>query len=259
MSPLDGKRILITRARHQADPLIRSIEQAGGVAVVFPTIAIVPPRSWEDCDRKLDGLYMYDGLIFTSANAVSAFLARCKERNIELAEFMKKRVFAVGEKTKEILTTAHLPVTGVPEHTTAPEIARLLDNEDLTNRAFLFPCGNLAGNELSERLRTLGASVDRAVVYDTVLPSEAEVAPLANELLRDAIDVATFMSPSAFRNFMTILGDDRGRAIAGRLTIAVIGPTTADAVRRAGFRPAIVARAATAESLVESITEFFRH
>ena len=40
---LKGKRILVTRARTQAKPLVQGIEALGGEVVEFPTIEIRPP------------------------------------------------------------------------------------------------------------------------------------------------------------------------------------------------------------------------
>ncbi len=254
---LEGKHILVTRAREQAGDLIRCIEEAGGTAVVCPTIQIREPASWEACDRAIAGLYMYDGLLFTSSNAVSSFLERCTLKGQSLQELGAKRIFAVGGKTRQTLGEANIPVTAVPERSTARDLANLIGEEDLHGRAFLFPCGNLAGTLLAEHLRALGADVDRAVVYSTVLPSEQDIARLEQTILEGTIDVATFLSPSSFQNFSAILSAERVRKLASFMHLAAIGPTTAQAIREAGLDPAIIAEHTTVESLVDAIGKFF--
>ena len=67
--PLAGKRIVVTRARPQARTLARAIEQLGGEAIEFPTIAIKPALDLGRLDGAIKNLIRYDWLIFTSANA----------------------------------------------------------------------------------------------------------------------------------------------------------------------------------------------
>ena len=83
---LSGKTILVTRAAHQAASAVRIIERHGGTAIVFPTIEILPPPSWDACDRTLNILHMYDGIIFTSTNGVEFFFQRYQERNISVGD-----------------------------------------------------------------------------------------------------------------------------------------------------------------------------
>ncbi|MDI6767846.1 MAG: hypothetical protein QME52_13580 [Bacteroidota bacterium] len=55
---LTDKTILITRAASQARNIINLIEQQGGIPILFPTIEIIPPDSWEMLDKAIDGLYI---------------------------------------------------------------------------------------------------------------------------------------------------------------------------------------------------------
>ena len=93
---LEGISVVITRAPHQAGDLKDLVERNGGRAVLFPTIDIRPPDDYSGCDRAVDGLYMYDGLIFSSPNGVRGFLDRAKARGVEPATLAAKRVYAVG-------------------------------------------------------------------------------------------------------------------------------------------------------------------
>ncbi|HMD13177.1 MAG TPA: uroporphyrinogen-III synthase, partial [Bacteroidota bacterium] len=80
--------------------------QRGGTPVVFPTIQILPPDSWDGCDRALQGLYMYDGMIFTSTNGVVFFSRRCTEKSISKADLQSKQIFVIGEKPKQAIEQA---------------------------------------------------------------------------------------------------------------------------------------------------------
>ncbi|MFQ5539107.1 MAG: uroporphyrinogen-III synthase, partial [Candidatus Binatia bacterium] len=66
--PLLGRHIVITRPRRQANSFVREIEELGGEVVEFPTIEIVPPKSYSHLDRAIDRIESYDWIIFTSVN-----------------------------------------------------------------------------------------------------------------------------------------------------------------------------------------------
>ena len=77
--PLAGKRIVVTRARHQAPPLADLIRKVGGAPLPYPCIAILPPsdpRPLAECLRRLDE---YDWLLLTSGNSARA-IARSAAR-----------------------------------------------------------------------------------------------------------------------------------------------------------------------------------
>ena len=63
--PLFGQRVLVTRAREQASILAEKIEELGGEAWEFPTIAIRPPEDLTPLDQAIRENSTYDWLIFT--------------------------------------------------------------------------------------------------------------------------------------------------------------------------------------------------
>ncbi len=74
--PLNGRRILVTRAAHQAGKLSEGLRAAGAEAVEVPVLEIQPPVSFDALDAALRNLDDYDWLILTSANAVHALVER---------------------------------------------------------------------------------------------------------------------------------------------------------------------------------------
>ncbi len=74
--PLLGKRILVTRPRHQAGELAGRLEELGAVVSLLPTVEIREPADWGPVDRALDNLSQYQWLVFTSANGVDALIQR---------------------------------------------------------------------------------------------------------------------------------------------------------------------------------------
>ena len=68
--PLAGKRVLVTRAAHQAGKLSEGLRALGATPVEVPVLEIRHPESFEALDAALRTLAAYDWLILTSANTV---------------------------------------------------------------------------------------------------------------------------------------------------------------------------------------------
>ena len=98
--PLAGRRVLVTRAAHQAGKLSEGLRALGAEPVEVPVLEIRPPSSFEPLDEALRQLDHYDWLILTSANTVRALVERAAELGIALAPASLK-VAAVGEATAD--------------------------------------------------------------------------------------------------------------------------------------------------------------
>jgi uroporphyrinogen-III synthase/uroporphyrinogen III methyltransferase/synthase len=80
---------------------------------------------------------------------------------------------------------------------------------------------------------------------------------VVRRVLAGEFDVLTFASPSAAANFAALCGREALAGVSAHAKIAVIGETTADAVRNAGLPVDIVAPEATASGLVRGIEAYF--
>ncbi|MBA4312928.1 MAG: hypothetical protein C0417_09885 [Chlorobiaceae bacterium] len=254
---LSGKTILITRAGNQTAEIIDLINTNGGVAICFPTIEIHPPENWDPVDHALGKLYMYDGIIFTSWNGVSFFFERMKYLHAEISTLNKKNIFAVGEKTKKALTEQGVTSISVPEKHTALDLSRLMREENLNGKCYLFPKGDLAKDTIPSTLKYLGASVDDVIVYRTLPPSGENVEIIRAMLEANKIDVITFTSPSTVKNFFQIIGNDKNKYFSAKPRIAVIGPTTATALVEFDLEPDILPSQSSIEAMIESIIRYF--
>jgi uroporphyrinogen-III synthase len=254
---LSGKTFLVTRAAQQADNLVHLIEQHGGKAIAFPTIEITPPDSWQPVDKTIESLHMYDGLIFTSANGVEFFFQRMNVHEVPLDDVKNKLLFSVGEKTKQTLEHLGLSVTAVPDKFTAQDLTKMLQQEDLKGKSFLFPRGNLGNDSLPETVKTLGAHVEAVTVYKTMKPKFENIQRIRSLILYGSVNVATFTSPSTFRNITTLFSRQDLKQFFSKTKIAVIGPVTAKAVEDAGYDVEIIPKISTVESLVETIVKHF--
>jgi uroporphyrinogen-III synthase len=254
---LHNRTILITRQHEQAAALVSEVERRGGHAVLVPMIRIIPPETWVACDRAIRRLQEYRIVVFSSGNAVRSFYTRCAAIGVTPPSSDWQAAFAVGEKTLEAIEQFGVRVEGVPERYSASDMADLFSRKDVRGMSTLIPRGNLGREVIAQALREQGAVVDEVVVYRTVGPDPQDVASLPQRVTGCEFDVVTLASPSAARNFATLLPDDVLRDLARHTKIAVIGPTTREAVVALGLPCDIVATQATAQGLVDAIENYF--
>ena len=252
---LKNKQIVITRDVKQAAPFIKEIELNGGKAICFPTIVISEPEYWNEVDEKQNRLSDYDWLVFTSANSVMFFIKRLQRNEIKLPPV---RIAAIGSKTNKILQefgcSAHL----LPDNFTAMSLLSSFEQDDIKNKRILLPVSDIARNELYEGLRQRGAEVDRVVVYQNRMNDPENKKDVITLIQKNKIDVLTFFSPSAVRNFIKIIGPKVVDMIRRhRTVIAVIGPTTADAVRELNLTPTIESVNSTSDDLIRAIKAYY--
>jgi uroporphyrinogen-III synthase len=251
-----NRRILVTRQHEQAGEMIREIELRGGTAVVVPMIITGPPRAWAECDAAIDRLGTYDALVFTSVNAVESFVGRTRMLGIPPALLARARSVAVGEATASALAGNGLPVVLVPEKFAGASLASAL-GDSLAGKRVLIPRGNIARETLPEALREGGAIVETVTVYVTSGPEGIDRGRFVHRVLSGEFDVVTFASPSAAVNFGTLFQAEELSAVHNNARIAVIGPSTADAVKALGLPVDIIARESTARGLVLCIDEYY--
>ena len=254
---LHGRTILLTRQPEQAEEILGEIEARGGRALLFPTIEIVPPESWLGCDHALDHLGGYDGFIFTSVNAVSGFLERAIQRGVGPAVIGPRPVWAVGERTAKELIARGVAPEALPETFTGSSVAQQIRALAQPPRRLLLPQGELAGDALARELSAGGITVETVVVYRTVPASGRDPGEIRSKLSAGEIDVVAFFSPSAARNFAALFVREALSAVLSRSIVAVIGPTTGNALRELGVEPTVVAERSTARGIIDAIDQHF--
>jgi uroporphyrinogen-III synthase len=245
--------ILITRPREQSEELVRAIEQKGGRALVVPMIQIMPPESWEECDEALGHLAIYDGIILTSTNAVDGFVSRALTKGIGRADFSRCVWYAVGKKTGERIEQSGGRVEFIPDNFSAAALAEELERRSPARKRFLLPCGDQAREELKRNLEQAGAHVETPIVYRTAAPSDADRDQLLDALTAGEIDVVTFASPSAARNFAAVVPTRVMAQTEKRPKVVALGSTTAEAIRGLGYHVDAVATEASISGFVAAI------
>jgi uroporphyrinogen-III synthase len=253
--PLAGRRIVVTRSPQQAALLAEKLEQLGAEVLLLPMVQFTEPPAEQTAalDEAIRALPDFDWLLFTSANAVRFFLARCRALDCWPQEAI--RVAVVGPATRDALEAEGLQAAIAPREFRAQTLAEEIAPE-VEGRRILMPRSNQAGDELPGLLREAGAIVTDVVAYANAQPEMS--GPAFEALLRGDVDAVTFFSPSAFRHFSSLLDGEALRRLTSRVALAAVGPVTAEVIRQAGLPVAVQAPQATTGSLVAALERHFQ-
>lgn len=253
--PLFGKRILVTRARHQASKLSHLLLEHGAVPVEMPVIKIDPPATWEELDQAILNLKSYNWIIFTSVNAVETFYKRLRTLNMDARQLAGIRIGAIGPATAGALEEKGLHPDYLPEIYTSQGFLAGLKEQEIAGCRVLLPRADIAGSELTDGIIKLGAEAHQVTAYKTVTSSEA-VSRGKQMLLAGEIDIVTFTSASTVNNLLAIMGQEQ--EVISRARLACIGPVTAATLAEKGLQADIVAGENTIPGLVEAIEQYFQ-
>ena len=208
-------KVVVTRPRSQAGPLVERLEALGLEVVECPLIEIDPLDEPKYVDTS-----GYDWVIVTSPNGAELFAQR---RRADRA-----RIAAVGPGTAETLRGLGIEPDLVPQVSTQEG---LLDELPTPSGRVLF----------------VGAEGSRRVLIDAL---DADFVPLyRTRLLRPAPpegDLVVLASGSAARSFA---------AVGGTTPAVSIGPQTTRAARAAGLDVVAEAQTHDLDGLVDAVAE----
>ena len=248
--PLTGRRVLVTRALHQAGKLSEGLRALGAEPVEVPVLEIRPPESFAPLDAALRQIGGYDWLILTSANAVRALAGRAAFPNISLDKLAAPQVAAVGEATAAAARKAGLQIAFVPESYVAESLVEGLLPLSAGRRILLVRAA-LARDVIPDALRAAGAAVDVVDAYRNVLPESAPA--LLRQALSEGLDAATFTSSSSATHLAEAA---RAAGVAWPLaavSAVSIGPITSQTLRALGWPPAAEAEPYDIPGLIASV------
>jgi uroporphyrinogen III methyltransferase/synthase len=254
--PLFGKRIVVTRSRDQASAFVELLIDRGATPIEFPSIHVVPPQSWKELDAAIDSLERYQWLIFTSANAVSFFFLRLRERGKDIRSLKGVKLCAVGPKTAEALQDHSLTADLIPSEFKAEGVLAALGGEQVRGQRFLIPRARVARELIPERLRALGAEVTVATAYENVRPA-SDVERIKKLFIEKKIAAVTFTSSSTVNNFIEMVGKSEYKSLIEGVTVACIGPVTAKTAGEYGMKVDVMPKDYTIPALVDAMVEYF--
>jgi uroporphyrinogen-III synthase len=254
-SPLQGKRIVVTRAVEQARGLKTRLETMGATVLLFPAVSFTEPDDSAALDLAIRTLDEFSWILFTSVNAVRFFAARCRKLEVEPNQDAAYRCAAVGPATASAVAAEGFSVDHVAQEFLGVALAHEL-SAALTGRKILLPRSERARPDLPDALKHIGAEVTEVIAYHN--RGVGAIDPGVMRAVRDAeVDVISFFSPSAIDNMRAQLGDAAFSRLGAKAALAAVGPVTAAALRDAGLPVAIEAPRTTADSMVTAIEQYF--
>ena len=190
--PLFGRRVVVTRARHQASGLVERLRAVGAETVEVPTIEIADPDDGGEALRTAAAhVRDYDWVCFTSPNAVERFLACFHDARA----FGDVRVAAVGPGTAAALAAAGIVADLVPERSLAEGLVATFPHGP---GRVLLPQAAGARPVLADGLAAKGWTVTVVHAYRTV-PATPPADLLASAAKADAI---AFTSASTVTSYL---------------------------------------------------------
>ncbi len=253
MRPLAGRKILITRARHQAQSLASALEAKGATVVAIPAIEIIPPDSYDALDAALWSARKYQWLVVTSANGAEVLAERLAALNLPIAALDAFKVAAIGPATARALGEMGLHVDEVPKQAIAESLVESL-RDQVGGKNVLLVRAKVARDVLPEELRNAGATVDVVDAYQTIVPAtSADDVRLLFAAPSRIPDVVTFTSSSTVTNFFRLLHEANVPVWPTGLAAASIGPITSQTLRHHGVEPSVEATEYTIPGVVEAL------
>ncbi len=242
--------VLSTRPAGQRDPLVAALLRADYRVAAVPTVATGPVEAGGALDRAVATLGPADWVVVTSATGARAALDAIRRTASDAGSF---RWAAVGRSTAAVLELAGVVVDVVPGRADARSLGTsLAATEPLAGRAVLLARADLAGRDLPEGLRAVGARVIDAVAYLTIEGPAGSREPLAAALADPDLGAVVFASGSAVRGALTLAAGS-GRARLAVVPLVSIGPATSRVIREHGLRVAAEAPTPSVEGLVSAV------
>lgn len=254
--PLFGKRILVTRAVHQAGSLAVLLRDEGAQPILAPTIRIVAPPDPGPLRDAVTHMDCYDWVLFTSNNAVDAVFSALADAGLDVRAFAGTLVCAIGSKTRDALRSRGISPDLMPDDARAEGVIAAFRPLLAGRTRILLPRAEVAREVLPDSLREAGAEVDVVSAYQNLPPAPKDTERIRSLIDPAEVDAILFTSSSTVRNLLDVLGRDAAAQL-NSLALFSIGPVTTQTAERLGLRLAATSPDQTIESLVATARAYY--
>lgn len=255
MNGLAGRRVVNTRALHQAGRLDALLHERGAISLSYPCITLLPVTGNDALDAAFSQLQNneYDGLILTSANTVEVVAQHLNRLEYRLPPNVT--IAAVGPATAQAATERlGLQADIVPDEHIAEALAQSIHAS--AGQRWLLPQSALASSTLADALRAKGVMVDAVDAYTMGIGSGGVA--LLPALREGRVDAITLSSGSTVRNLVARLEAEGGsRDDLASVCIACIGPRTAEAAQAMDLNVAVIPATYRIEDMVAALEIHF--
>jgi uroporphyrinogen III methyltransferase/synthase len=252
--PLERLVVAVTHPDSSDDPFTKRLSALGAKVLKYPSIEIAPPEDPSALEESLSRLGEYDWLLLTSKSAVDAVFDVFERRGWNFGKKGTCRIAVVGQGTAKRLEGIGISPDLIPGTFSGTGLGEcLLKQGDVRGRRFLFPCSEIAREDLCRLLSEAGGLLDRVTAYRTVT-STCEW-PDRGPLLAGEVDGVCFTSSSTVSGFRERLGEEEFRRAVSRTLCLSIGRKTTETLEHFDVRNIAEARVSSFDGLVDLILE----
>ena len=244
---MTGPRVLVTRALEDSRELCQRLQERGLSPVTLPLLAFESLFLASELEAELRGVRP-SLILVSSGQALPALFAVSST-----VQTLGAKLAIVGQKSALRAEEAGLLVEHCAE--SAIDLLDRIAEAGTPAGPIYWLRGDRALPVLGDGLRDLGAQVTERVTYRTCLrrPADAE----RDQALHDLV-AACFTSPTTVAAFLAMAGATWVGAHQVRLITVALGPTTKDALFRAGFRRIRTAESPTTTALADAAARAVR-
>lgn len=253
--------VLITRPGSQSGSLAQRVSAAGGRAVIYPLLTIVPlntPAALGYIEKQVRGLDELHMLIFVSTNAAREALPWLKKYWPELPPDLV--LLAVGPASAAELKSLGVPVQTAAGGVGSEDLLALETLQRVQGKRIAIVRGRGGRELLADTLRQRGAHVEYIELYERREP-ETPAEPLSQLLKRERINAITVTSSQILETLIRRLGGsgDGNIAEAGLIPLLVPSARVAQQAVAAGFTRVIDVAGADDETLLSGLIALARN
>ena len=249
---LDGARVGLLEGRMGTE-LANLVRRHGGVPVEAPAIREVPLAATDAVRDLLEGLRngAVEVVVLLTGVGVDTVFAEAERQGggAELLHLLQGATTVCrGPKPRAALRRRGVTATLlVPEPYTTNELLETLSRVELAGRGVAVVHYGERSSVISGMISSRGGKALDLCVYEWALPEDTTpIERLIGGVLEGAIDALAFTSQVQVRHLLAVAaerGIERELVEAlgtGRVAVAAVGPTCAQALRSAGISPAVV-------------------
>ena len=215
VSGLAGKRILVTRAREQAEKTAALVRARGGEPVLLPSIELHPPKDPAAVEDALSRAATFAWVAFTSENGVEWTwkVIEGMKPSPGAGIFGEAKLAAIGPSTAAAMEKRGLRPDVVAAESKGEGLAAAVLAAMAPGESLLLLRAQVARDAFPDALVGAGHPVEVVAVYETRPASGPEVTRIVAELERGAIDAVTFTSASTVESFVAWSGEEKARGL----------------------------------------------
>lgn len=257
MTPFHSLNILVTRPYPQGAALCQLINEQGGQAIHYPTLAFASPPDGSAWRQALSQLGEQEWLIFNSPRAVQFAAGAMQKGRPILAskvKLAKVKLAAVGEKTADALRELGFEVAVYPEAEWSSEALLALPAfQSVQGKKIAIIRGAYGREWLGKTLTERGAHVLSVIAYERILP-QSKNDDILQLLYQHKINMIICTSFEGIENLKFLLGDDAWPYLKV-CQLLVVSERIKRLAQDLGFQRLWVARNASHHAILEAIKD----